>query len=58
VEGNNVQWQRVPAIRKEGETMKFLECIIEKAIDMAGSEAFSAVLIKISSLYKYVGFFV
>ena len=38
--------------------MRLLECIIEKAIDTAGSEAFAAVLIKVSSLYKYVGFFV
>jgi hypothetical protein len=38
--------------------MRFLECIIEKAIDTAGSEAFATVLIKVSSLYKYVGFFV
>ena len=38
--------------------MNIIECIIEKAIDTAGSEAFAAVLIKVSSLYKYVGFFV
>ena len=38
--------------------MRILECIIEKAIDLAGSEAFTAVLIRVSSLYKYVGYFV
>lgn len=38
--------------------MRFIECIIEKAIDTGGSEAFAVVLIKVSSLYKYVGFFV
>ena len=37
--------------------MNIIECMIEKAIDLAGSEAF-AVLIKLSSLYKYVGLFV
>lgn len=38
--------------------MKIFECMIERAIDLAGSDAFAAVLIKVSSLYKYVGFFV
>jgi len=38
--------------------MKIIECMIEKAIDLAGSGAFAAVLIKISSLYKYVSLFV
>ena len=38
--------------------MNIIECVIEKAIYLAGSEAFAAVLIKISSLYKYVGLFV
>ena len=38
--------------------MNIFECVIEKAMDLAGSEAFAAVLIKISSLYKYVGLFV
>lgn len=38
--------------------MNFIECMIEKALDMAGSDAFAAVLIKISSLYKYVSLFV
>ncbi len=38
--------------------MNIIECVVEKAIDLAGSDAFSAVLIKISSLYKYVGLFV
>lgn len=38
--------------------MKIIECVIEKAVDLAGSDAFAAVLIKVSSLYKYVGFFV
>lgn len=33
--------------------MTFIECMIEKAIDLAGSEGFITVLIKISSLYKY-----
>lgn len=38
--------------------MNIIECMIEKAIDLAGSEAFATVLIKISSLYKYIGLFV
>ena len=38
--------------------MNIIECIIEKAIDLAGSDAFATVLIKISSLYKYIGLFV
>ena len=38
--------------------MNIIECMVEKAIDLAGSDAFAAVLIKISSLYKYVGRFV
>lgn len=38
--------------------MEMIECIIEKAVDLAGSEAFVAVLIKVSSLYKYIGLFV
>jgi len=38
--------------------MNIIECMIEKAIDLAGSEAFVTVLIKVSSLYKYAGFFV
>ena len=38
--------------------MKFIECMIEKAIDLAGSEAFATVLIKISALYKYANLFV
>lgn len=32
--------------------MNIIECMIEKATDLAGSEAFATVLIKISSLYK------
>lgn len=38
--------------------MNLIECIIEKAIDLAGSDAFATALIKLSSLYKYVGLFV
>lgn len=38
--------------------MNIIECSIEKVIDLAGSDAFAAVMIKISSLYKYVGLFV
>ena len=38
--------------------MRIIECIIEKAVDIAGSEAFIAVLIKVSSLYKYASLFV
>lgn len=38
--------------------MNIIECMIEKAIDLSGSDAFATVLIKISSLYKYVGLFV
>jgi hypothetical protein len=45
--------------RKEGrEAMRIIECIIEKAVDLAGSEAFTALLIRVSSLYKYASFFV
>jgi hypothetical protein len=40
------------------ETMKFIECMIEKVIDLAGSDALATVLIKISSLYKYASLFV
>jgi len=32
--------------------------MIEIAIDLAGSDAFTTVLIKISSLYKYANLFV
>ena len=45
-------------IERRCETMKFIECMIEKVIDLAGSDALATVLIKISSLYKYVGLFV
>ena len=38
--------------------MNIIECMIEKAIDLAGSEAFVTVLIRVSSLYKYIGLFV
>lgn len=38
--------------------MNIIEYIIEKAVDLAGSEVFATVLIKISSLYKYIGLFV
>ena len=38
--------------------MNIIECMIEKAIDLAGSEAFATILIKISSLYKYASLFV
>lgn len=38
--------------------MTFIECMIEKAIDLAGSEAFVTVLIRISALYKYSYMFV
>lgn len=38
--------------------MRIIECIIEKAVDLAGGNLFTAVLIRISSLYKYAGFFV
>lgn len=38
--------------------MTFIECVIEKAIDLAGSEAFVTVLIRISFLYKYSSIFV
>ena len=38
---------------------KLAECSIVNAIlDLVGSEAFSAVLIKVSSLYKFVHLFV
>ena len=38
---------------------KQVECSIVNAIlDLVGSEAFSAVLIKVSSLYKFVHLFV
>lgn len=38
--------------------MNIIECMIERAIDLAGSDAFTTALIKVSTLYKYVGFFV
>lgn len=38
--------------------MNIIECMIGKAVDLAGSGAFASVLIKISSLYKYVALFV
>jgi len=38
--------------------MRIIECIIEKAVDLAGSEAFTALLIRVSYLYKYASFFV
>lgn len=40
-----------------GEVMRFLEYIIERMVEPAGSELFAAVVIKVSSLYKYVGVF-
>lgn len=38
--------------------MNIIECIIGKAADVAGTAAFAEVLIKISSLYKYIGLFI
>jgi hypothetical protein len=38
--------------------MRIIECIIEKAVDLASSEVFTVVLIRASSLYKYASFFV
>ena len=38
--------------------MNIVECVIAKAVDLAGSNAFATILIKISSLYKYVGLLV
>ena len=38
--------------------MTIIECMIEKAVDLAGSEAFVSVLVRISSLYKYTSLFV
>lgn len=38
--------------------MNIIECVIERAIDLAGSDAFATVMIKVSSLYKYASLFV
>ena len=56
--GITIKVKRFKNFERRCEAMNIIECVIEKAIDLAGSEAFAAVLIKISSLYKYVGLFV
>jgi hypothetical protein len=58
LKGNTVAKIGFQIIFKEGEAMKFIECMIERATDLAGSDAFVTVLIKVSFLYKYAGLFV
>ena len=38
--------------------MIVIEFIIERAVDVAGSELFTTFLIRVTSLYKYASFFV
>ena len=56
--GITIKVKRFKNFERRCESMNIMQYALEKAIDLAGSDAFAAVLIKISSLYKYVGLFV
>jgi hypothetical protein len=56
--GITVKGSGLENFERRCEAINIIECMIEKATGLAGSDAFAAVLIKISTLYKYVGLFV